>query len=133
MGQIFSAQKNPDVYLEHYLKAYAIDSTYAPVLEALYDHYYFRDVKLARKYLEKFIAASDYSLQKENRLTDLLYLTGDYQKAINSATSILDRAKDSVQPRLYKLIAYSYAAIGDSVKATSYLNEYFNKAEGETT
>jgi len=85
MGQIFSAQKNPGVYLEHYLSAYAIDSTYAPVLEALYDHYYFRDVKLAKKYLERFIAASDYSLQNSYRLTDLLYLTGEYQEAINSS------------------------------------------------
>lgn len=131
MGQIFSAQKNPDVYLEHYLKAYAIDSTYAPVLEALYDHYYFRDVKLARKYLEKFIAASDYSLQNEYRLTDLLYLTGDYREAINSSLLIIDKAKDSVQPRLFKLVAYSYAVLGDSVKADSYLNDYFNKAEPE--
>ncbi|MBN8675527.1 MAG: tetratricopeptide repeat protein [Chitinophagales bacterium] len=131
LGKIFSDQKNPEVYLEQYLKAYAIDSTYAPVLEALYEHYYFRDVKLARKYLEKFIAASDYSLQNDYRLTDLLYLTGDHQEAINSSLSILDKAKDSVQPRLFKLIAYSYAAIGDSVKATVYLNDYFNKAGKE--
>lgn len=131
-GQIFSAQKNPDVYMENYSKAYAIDSMYAPVLEALYNHYYFRDVKLARKYLEKFIAASDYSLQNEYRLTDLLYLTGDYQAAINSSLSILDKVKDSVQPRLFKLIAYSYAAIGDSSKATLYLDDYFNKAGKES-
>lgn len=132
LGKIFSDQKNPEVYLEHYLKAYAIDSTYAPVLEALYEHYYFRDVKLARKYLGKFIAASDYSLQNDYRLTDLFYLTGEYRAAINSSLSILDKVKDSVQPRLFKLIAYSYAAIGDSVKATLYLNDYFNKAVQES-
>jgi len=131
-GQIFNAQKNTEVYLEHYKKAYAIDSTYAPVLEALYEHYYFRDVKLARKYLEKFITATDYSLQNDYRLTDLLYLTGDYQEAINSSLSILGKEKDSVQPRLFKLIAYSYATLGDSVRAASYLNDYFAKAGEES-
>lgn len=130
-GKIFSNQKNPEVYLDHYMKAYAIDSNYAPVLEELYDHYYFRDVKLAKKYLEKFIAASDYSLQNDYRLTDLQYLTGEYQKAINSSLAILDREKNEAQPRLFKLIAYSYAATGDSARATSYLNDYFNKADSE--
>jgi TolA-binding protein len=129
MGKIFTAQKNPDIYMQHFLKAYGIDSTYAPVLEELYNHYYFRDVRIAKKYLEKYIVNTDYSLQNDYYLTDMEYLVGDYQNAIRSAGTIISKEQEKVQPRLYKLIAYSYAKSGDSAKALLYINEYLKKEE----
>ncbi len=127
MGKIFTAQKNPDVYMEHFEAAYSIDSTYAPVLEELYNHYYYKNPVLARKYLEKYIANTDYSLQNDYRLTDILYLTGDYDNAIASAKKILEREKGKAQPRLYKLMAYSSQMKGDTMTAIRYINDYFNK------
>lgn len=127
-GKIFVTQKNTDVYMDHFLKAYAIDSTYAPVLDALYDHYYFRDVKQAMNYLKKYMLHSDYSIANDYRMTDLLYLSRDYDAAVALAQSILEK-ETKVQPRLYKLIAYSLAAKGDSSGATTHLENYFSREE----
>lgn len=129
IGKIFTAQKNPEIYMEHFLKAYQIDSTFAPVLEELYTYYYYRDIKLAKKYLEKLIVNSDYSLQHDYNMTDILYLNGEYDNAIKAARIILDKAGSNSQPRLYKLMAYSFAKAGDSAKALEYINEYFTKED----
>lgn len=129
LGKIFTAQKNQEVYLEHFMKAYEIDSTYAPVLEALYDHYYNIDVRIARKYLEKFIANTDHNIQHDYRMTDMYYLTGDYDRAITGALKLIDSEKEKAQPRLYKLMAYSAMKNKDTLKALEYANQYFSKEQ----
>ncbi|MGB3163267.1 MAG: hypothetical protein WBA96_07040 [Chitinophagaceae bacterium] len=129
IGKIFTAQKNPEVYLEHFLKAYQIDSTYAPVLEEFYKYYYYRDIKEAKKYLQKYIANSDYSVQNDYYMTDILYLNGEHVSAIQAAKGIIEKEKDKSQPRLYKLMAYSSAKAGDSMQAIQYITDYFNKED----
>ncbi len=129
IGKIFTAQKNPDVYLEHFTKAYQIDSTYAPVLDELYKYYYYRDIKEAKKYLDKYIANSDYSEQNDYYMTDILYLNGEYTSAIQAAKSIIEKKMEESQPRLYKLMAYSSAKAGDSMQAIQYIAEYFSKED----
>lgn len=111
------------------MKAYEIDSTYAPVLEALYDHYYNIDVWIARKYLEKFIENTDRTIQHDYRLTDIYYLTGDYDKSIAGASNIIDKEKEKAQPRLYKLMAYSAMKSRDTARALEYANLYFSKEQ----
>ena len=128
-GKIFTTQKNPEIYSEYFLKAYAIDSTYAPVLDELYKYYYYRNIPLAKKYLVKYIANSDYSLENEYNLTDILYLNNEYEKAITSANELIKKEVDKTQPRLYKLIAYSYAKAGDSSKALQNITTYFSKED----
>lgn len=129
LGKIFTAQKNQEVYLEHFMKAYKIDSTYAPVLEALYDHYYNIDVRIARKFLEKFIANTDHTVQHDYQMTDMYYLTGDYNRAITGALKLIDTEKEKAQPRLYKLMAYSAMKSKDTLKALEYANQYFSKEQ----
>lgn len=131
LGKIFRRQQNTEVYMEHFGKAYDIDSTYAPVLEELYDHYYYRDPAKARRYLEKYMASSDPSIQNDYRLTDMLYLTGEYDKAIRSAGKIIEYEKEKAQARLYKLMAYAALKSGDSSKALGYAREYFQKEKRE--
>lgn len=131
LGKIFRRQKNTEVYMEHFSKAYEIDSGYAPVLDEMYDHYYYRDPVKARFYLEKYIAATDPSIENEYRLTDMLYLTGDYEKAISSAKKIIADKKDKAQPRLYKLMAYSAMKSGDSSAAIGYAKQYFSQEKPE--
>ena len=127
LGKIFTAQKNPDIYMEHFLKAYSIDSTYAPVLEELYNHYYTRDIRKAKIYLEKYVQNTDYSIRNDYYMTDMMYLTGDYPQAIVNAKMIINKEQANAQPRLYKLIAYSYAKSGDSITALQYIRDYLSK------
>lgn len=129
LGKIFVTQKAEDLYLEQFQKAFSIDSTYVPVLESLYDHYYFRDVKIAKQYLERLIRHSDYSIKNDYNLADIYYLNKDYTKAINIATDILKREKENAQPRLYKMLAYSYFETGDKENAMRELDKYFLKED----
>ncbi|MDZ4793934.1 MAG: tetratricopeptide repeat protein [Bacteroidota bacterium] len=129
LGKIFTTQKNADVYLPHFLNAYELDPGYAPVLNELYKHYYYLNSKLAKKYLLEYIAHSDYSLQNEYDLIDILYLNGDYETAIDSASTLLSKEGEKVKPRLYKLMAYSAAKSGDSTAALKFINDYFDKED----
>ena len=131
LGKIFQSQKNDEMYLEQYQKAYTIDSTYAPLLEALYHHYYTIDIKKARYYLEKYLKYTDYSLSNDYDLADMYYLSKEYPAAIALATKILEREGETAQPRLYKMIAYSYDEAGDKDKAWEFLNAYFIKEKPE--
>lgn len=126
LGKIFTAQKNTEIYLKHFMAVYAIDSTYAPVLEELYNHYYYVNVNLAKNYLEKYIANSDYSIQNDYRMTDIYYLTGNYKHAIEAAKKIVDKEKNKAQPRLYKLMAYSCSKSGDTLQALRHIGKYFS-------
>lgn len=129
LGKIFTAQKNTDIFMENFGKAYAIDSTYAPVLEELYKYYYYRNIKEAKKYLIKYIDHSDYSLENEYNLTDILYLNREYPEAIRSAVELIKKEQEKVQPRIYKLIAYAYTHTGDSTKALGFIKTYFKQED----
>lgn len=128
-GKIYKSQNNPAIYMDRFNKAYAIDSTYPPLLYELYSFYYFRDVVKAKKYLDKFISNSDPSPEKAYMKTDLMYVSKKYEGAIDGAKSIITAEADKAQPRLYKMIAYSYAALGDSVQALESMNRYFDKED----
>src|SRR6185312_7776854 len=105
----------------------AIDNAYAPAYYELYYYYYFRDVNRAKEYLDKYIANSDPSVENDYMLADLYFASSNSQEAIEKAKSIIEKEKENAKPRLYKLIAYSYDALGDSVNALDYLQKYFSK------
>jgi thioredoxin-like negative regulator of GroEL len=131
LGKIFLSQDNEELSMQHFRIVLEINPDYAPVLETLYNHYYYTNLAEAKKYLELFIKNSDYSIRNQYRLADMQYLTADYAKAIETAVSILQKEQDNAQPRLYKLLAYSYAGLADSVKAFQYLENYFSKEKTE--
>ncbi|MBK5272294.1 MAG: tetratricopeptide repeat protein, partial [Bacteroidia bacterium] len=108
LGMIFFAQKNPDMYLKFFNQAIMADPLFAPAYYRMYFHYYFRNVNAAMEYLQKYMATADHSLKMDYDKTDLLYLTKKYNDAILEAKRLIQEEKEKVQPRIYKLIAYSY-------------------------
>lgn len=126
LGKIFTSQKNT-LYLKYFGDALAADSLYAPALYEMYYHYYFTDAAKARQYLEKYITASDYSIDNDYRLTDLLFLDKKYEQAINKGKALALAAGDSVAPRIFKLVANSYMAVNDNDSALQYMTRYFEK------
>lgn len=124
-GKIYKTQNNPEIYLEYFNEAIAVDSNYAPALYELYAYYFFKDVNMAQKYLDAYISHSDPNLQHDYLRADLLYVSKKYTAAIEEADDIIQKAGPNVQPRLYKLMAYSYAANGDSTTALKDINTYF--------
>ncbi|HEX4958609.1 MAG TPA: hypothetical protein VFV46_10555, partial [Lacibacter sp.] len=124
-GLIYKTQKNTKAYAEQFMKAIAVDSVYAPALYELYYYYFFRDIDKAGELLPRYIAHSDPSIQHQYMQTDYLYATASYEEALRSANALLKKEGKHVQPRLYKLIAYSKAAIQDSAAAFKSMKRYF--------
>jgi tetratricopeptide (TPR) repeat protein len=128
-GVIYKTQKNKEIYLEKFTKAYEMDSVYTPALYELYYYYYFTDVIKANQFLTAYIRNSDPDPMHHYMVTDLQYVSKKYREAIAGADSILSEEGSGAQPRLYKLIAYSKAALGDSTAALQYMNTYFDKQD----
>lgn len=127
IGNIFVTQKNSETYLKFFNDAIAADPDYAPAYYDLYLHYYFREPAKAMEYFNQFVAKSDVDPENDYRYTDLLYLTKQYDKAIQNAEQLIAKNAETA-PRLYKLIAYSYEGMKDTTQAVSYMQEYFAKA-----
>lgn len=124
LGYIFLTQKNTELYVDFFNKAINADKNYAPAYFELYEHYLYKDPAKAKEFFDRYTALSDKSLKQEYAYTDLLYLTKDYQNAITHAKALITR--ENPQPRIFKLVAYSYTELKDSAMALSYMKQYFD-------
>ena len=131
LGKIFVSQNNADMYLKYFNDAVAADAQYGPAWYELYYYYYFRDVNKAKDCLDHYIAAVDPSIHNDYLVTDLLYSSRKYAEAIDHARQLIAQQGTVTEPRLYKLIAYSYKEQHDSVKALDYMTQYF-KLQNDT-
>ncbi len=129
IGEIFLTQKNAELYVEYFTKAVNADPSYAPSLYQLYIYHFYRDVAKAFDYYNQYVAKADPSIQNEYDLADLLYLTKEYNKAIDKANSLAASQGNQLKPRIYKLLAYSHAELKDSARAIEYMQQYFGKEE----
>lgn len=127
LGKLFVSQKNPEMYVGYFQKAVAADPNYGRSLYRLYVHEFNRHPAKAMEYYNNYLAKSDRSIENEYDLADLFFINKQFDKAIQKADAIIKTEGDSVQPRLYKLISYSYAEQKDSTKAFDYIQKYFSK------
>ncbi|HZI54105.1 MAG TPA: tetratricopeptide repeat protein [Chitinophagaceae bacterium] len=127
LGKIFVSQNNPEMYVGYFNKALDADPNYGPAMYELYRHYLYAkpDAQRAMQYFKKYAAVSDKNVRHEYALTDLLYLNKEYAGAIKNAKNLIRAEKDSVEPRIYKLIGYSYAESSDSLNALKFMHQYF--------
>lgn len=127
LGKLFVTQNNPDMFLKYFRQATTADSSYAPAWYALYYYYYFKDPGQALVYLNRYISVSDPDPVNNYRRADLLYLSKKYPEAIREADWLVSGENPAIDPRLYKLQAYSYNELNDSVKALDKMRIYFEK------
>ena len=126
LGNIFVTQKNTSVYLPHFQRAIEVDQNFAPAYYALYIHHFYSDPAKAMDYFKKYVALTDPNPDNDYAYTDLLYLNKQYKEAIAEAEKIKARDGEKLQPRLYKLLAYSTAGLGDTAKAITMMQDYFS-------
>ena len=125
LGKIFQTQKNTEMYLSFFTKAITADKNYVPAYYELYYHYLYTNPSQAMTYFNSYSMLADKSPQHDYSYTDLLYLTKNYTEAITNARRLLQQ--DTALPRLYKLVAYSYAELQDTIQALSFMEKYFAK------
>jgi tetratricopeptide (TPR) repeat protein len=127
LGDIFLSQKNADLYLSHFNKAIEADKNFGPAYYELYNYHVYTkpDAEKAMQYFRQYAELSDKTIQHDYSYADLLYLNKNYTEAIEHARKLVNKEGDKVQPRVYKLIAYSYAESGDTLDAVDYMARYF--------
>ncbi len=126
LGLLFVSQNNPEMFLKYFYQATGKDPDYGPAWYALYYYYYFRDPDKAIEYFRHYIASSDKNPENNYRMTDLLFLTKQYDAALKNAIGLLESNDSTKDTRLYKLVAYSYKELNDSVNALNYMRMYFD-------
>lgn len=132
LGDIFLSQKNVPLYTEYFKKAIAADAAYAPSIYRLYAHEFYRDPAKALAYYQDYLSKSDRGEKALYELADLFYLNKQYDSSVQRANEILRKEGEKAQPRLYKLIAYSFAGKGDTAKALARMQTYFDKGADST-
>ena len=125
IARIYLTQKNPDSFLPAYEEAISLDPNYAPSVYDLYVYWYDRDINKAKTYYDKYLTISDPDPANDYDRASILYASRDFMGAINSAKSFISSLGDKADPRYYKLVAYSYDELKDSVNAKDYLEQYF--------
>lgn len=128
-GKIYETQKNQEFYLKAYEEAVQLDPAYAPAYFNLFYHYYFRDVNKAGEYLQKYIANTDQGPETEYINTDYTYAKGDFAGARQKAESLIQQYGAKVNPRMYRMVAFTADTLGDLPAAKAAMDTFLVKSE----
>jgi tetratricopeptide (TPR) repeat protein len=127
LGNIFVTQKNSDIYLQHFQNAIDKDKNFAPAYYALYRHYFYADPAKSMTYFRQYSALAEPAIDNEYAYADLLYLNKQYKEAMEQAEKIKAKEGKELQPRIYKLMAYSTSGLKDTTKAIEFMQQYFTE------
>jgi tetratricopeptide (TPR) repeat protein len=128
IGIIYLTQNNREFFLPAFEEAVAIDPAYAPAYEQLFLYWYLRDVNKASTYLEKYAANSDPGPELEYMKTGMMYVSGKVAEARTRAQQLIAQYP-TVNPRMYKLVAFASDSLGDYTTAKEAMTTYFARAD----
>lgn len=131
IAKVYQSQNNPDYFVPAYQEATTLDPSYAPAYNELFTYYFLRDINKSKEYFDKYLAVTDAKPSDEYDRISLLFAARNYQGSIDSAKGKISQLSDKADPRYYKLVAYSYDELKDSINAKSYLDQYFTKQTKE--
>ncbi len=131
MALIYQTQRNWDIFNDHLNKSIAADSKFAPAYNSQYNYQllYKKDFAAANAIAQKYINASDPSIQNDYFKAQASFLQKNYDEAIATGKNILSQVGDQARPNLYRLLTYSYLAKGDTATAKGYVDTLFAKAK----
>jgi len=131
MAMLFKTQKNWELYEKYLNDAIAKDPRFAP---AYYELTYLKmgkDLPAAEGYASKYASSADSDPQNESLKASMQYVQKNYDQAIATGKSIIDRVGDKTKALVYKMIAYSYRDKKDTLAAKPYIDQYFAKVKPE--
>lgn len=134
LAKLYQTQRtNFDAVLENLNKAVGADPKFAPAYLELYYHYLLnqRDFAKAEDFANKYIANSDKSVENDYIKAQTAFVQNKFDEAIATGKNIVAQSGEKTNPRVYKLLGYSYVGKGDSVSARQYVDQYFAKADPE--
>lgn len=133
IGKIYQTQGagQEDIYMRYYNETIAMDPTYPPVYENLYQFFYKTNVTKSAEYLEKYLNA------KGTDEVNSCYLRASMKFAQSLYTNTLSEISNCINntptpyPNLYGLQGYAYSKLNDSVNAKASFENYFKKQTPE--
>jgi tetratricopeptide (TPR) repeat protein len=129
-GNLWDRAKQDSLALQYWNSAIGADPNYEPALFQLFTYYRYRDLDKAEDYLNKYMALTDDKVNAQQNLVDVLYLKKNYQQAIDQANQLMSKPiNETTKTRLYKLIAVSQLAMGDSLGAKKSMDTYFQRQD----
>jgi len=129
IGIIYLTQNNREYFLPAFESSVTMDPAYAPGYEQLFLYWYLRDVNKAAAYLDKYAANSDQGAELEYMKAGMLYVSGKVPEARTRAQQLIAQYGANVNPRMYKLVAFSSDSLGDYTAAREAMQNYFAKAD----
>ncbi len=124
LGQLWVRAKRYQDALGYYKEALDIDSTFTPAYRELAELYamagQYENAKINYK---KFLELSGQNTYAKVRYASFLFLTKDYQDAINQINEIL--SQDQSYNFLYRLSAYSLYETNQADKALTTIEKFF--------
>jgi tetratricopeptide (TPR) repeat protein len=129
IGKVYLTQNNKEYFLPAFEQAIQLDPAYTPALYELFYYWYFRDVNKAEQYLNQYIANFDQGPEIEYLRTDFVYAKGDFAGAKNRAQQLISQYGEKVNPRMYRMIAYTSDTLGDANTAKQAMSTFLAKAD----
>jgi tetratricopeptide (TPR) repeat protein len=129
IGKIYETQKNPTYFLKAYEEAIQLDTAYAPAYYNLFYYYWYRDINKAETYLNHYAANTDQGPELEYTKVDNIYAKGDFAGAKARAQQLIQQYGDKVNPRMFRMIAFTSDTLGDANAAKEAMTTFLQKAD----
>ena len=133
IGKIYLTQgaEQRDIFVGKFTDAVADDPAFTPALYDLYVFYFSRDVNKATQYFNEYKKYAEPGPALDYEEASLQFAAGDFKNAIVKADNLLQTQGANADTRLYRLKAYSFDKLGDSVQALSNMETFFGKAKAD--
>jgi tetratricopeptide (TPR) repeat protein len=106
------------------------DPEYAPAfLELAELNYNLKDFAKASDYYAKYIAKTGADIDKQKRFAQILYMNKEYEKAVSELKNVV--AADPENATAYRILAYSYRKLDDSVNSMASFEKLFSAKNAE--
>lgn len=132
IGKVYQTQGNKDYFLPAFEQAITVDPAYLPALYELFYYWYFRDVNKAEQYLNQYTANADQGPELEYLKVDFRYAKGDFAGAKTGAQALISQYGEKVNPRMYRMVAYTSDTLGQMAEAKQAIQTFFTKADPAT-
>lgn len=122
-----------DIVQENLNQAITADPKFAPAYEQLYYYnlLYKKDFPTAESYANKYISSSDPSVENDYLKAQTAFVQNKFTDAIATAKNIVSQTNNNPNPRVYRLLGYSYLGAKDTNAACDAVNQFFTKAKEE--
>ena len=126
-GRVYQTQgfSQEPIFMKYYNEAIAKDPAYAPVYGTLFQYFYETNVTRSAEYMDKYLANSDNDPKACFTRASMKYAQGLFNEAITQSNACI--AAEGTRPyvKLFKVKAFAYNRLKDSVNAKTSFEEYF--------